>query len=90
MVIFRERIWESGRTSVEGEDHCINLGKRLDGARREKNTALENGDMIFVWKMDWRVIRSESICDNIGFKEYFLCHAKSKACVWVKTQDKQS
>ena len=27
MVIFRERIWESGRARVEGEDHCINPGK---------------------------------------------------------------
>lgn len=48
MVIFRERIWESGRARVEGEDHCINPGRRLDGARREENTALENSDMIFV------------------------------------------
>ena len=55
---------------MEG-DRCINPRKRLDGARREEDTALENSDTIFVCKLDWRVIRSQSIYYNVGFKEYF-------------------
>ena len=31
---------------MEG-DHCINPRKRLDGARKEEDPALENSDIIF-------------------------------------------